>query len=88
MEQVCITINEDEALVLFNFFEQFGDTGNLSLTHAAKYIALMKISAQIDKSTAVMFKPDYSILLETARQSVAEDFKRDVPDMTKVASEL
>ncbi len=88
MEQVHITISEDEALVLFEFFERFGDTGNLSLTHAAEYIALMKISAQIDKSIVAMFKPDYSILLETARQRVAEGFEGEVPGMTEMTSEL
>lgn len=87
MEQVHITISEDEALVLFEFLERFGDTENLSFTHAAEYIALMKISAQIDKSIVAMFKPDYSTLLESARQRVAEGFEGEVPGMTKLASD-
>jgi hypothetical protein len=49
MKQVHITINEDDALVLFEYFQRFGDAGNLSFAHAAEYIALTKISAQIDK---------------------------------------
>ena len=82
MDQVHITISEDEALVLFEFLERFGDTESLSFSHAAEYVALMKISAQIDKSIVTMFKPDYLKLLESARQRVGEGFDGEVPGMT------
>lgn len=88
MEQVHLKISEDEALVLFEFLERLGDTENLSFAHAAEYIALMKISAQIDKSITIMFKPDYLTLLESARQRVGESFEGEVPSMTKFASNL
>jgi hypothetical protein len=88
MEQVHITISEDEALVLFELLERWGDTENLSFDHPAEYIALMKISAQIDKSITTMFNSGYSILLESARQSVGEGFEGEVPGMTKFASDL
>jgi hypothetical protein len=71
--------------VLFEFFERFGDTENrLSFAHAAEYLALMKISAQIDKSIVAIFKPDYVTLLESARQKIAEGFEGEVPGMTKL----
>jgi hypothetical protein len=88
MEQVHIKISEDEALVLFEFLERLGDTENLSFAHTAEYIALMKISAQIDKSITTMFKPDYLTLLESARQRVGEGFEGEVPGMTKLVSDL
>jgi hypothetical protein len=88
MEQVYIKISEDEALVLFEFLERLGDTENLSFAHTAEYIALMKISAQIDKSITTMFKPDYLTLLESARQRVGEGFEGEVPGMTKLVSDL
>ncbi len=56
-EDVTIKISEDEALVLFEFFARFDETDELKFRHASEYIALMKISAQIDKSAPpVIFK--------------------------------
>lgn len=81
MIDVNITITEDEALVLFEFFERFKETNNLSVTHPAEFIALMKISAQIDKSLVVMFQPNYLQLLEEARQRMSVGFEGDVPGM-------
>lgn len=74
--------------MLFEFLERFGDTENLSFAHAAEYIALMKISAQIDKSIVAMFKPDYLTLLESPRQRVAEGFEGEVPGMIEIALEV
>jgi hypothetical protein len=88
MEQVHIMISEDEALVLFEFLERFENTENLSFIHPAEYVALMKISAQIDKEIAAMFKSDYSTLLESARQRVAEGFEGETPGMIKQPSKL
>lgn len=59
MEEMTVTISEDEAMVLFEFFERLRETENLSFAHAVEYLALMKISAQADRCMVAMFKPDY-----------------------------
>lgn len=42
-----LTITEDEALVLGEYFNRFDDTGDLSFRHPAEYLALQRIAGQI-----------------------------------------
>ena len=51
--------------------------------HPAEYVALMKVSAQIDKGTSAMFKNDYAKLLYEARERIAEGFESDFPEIMK-----
>ena len=81
MNKYSLEITEDEAIVLFEFFERFGDTDKLEFEHPAEYIALMKVSGQIDKTTAAMFKTNYAELLSEARNRIAEGFGGDVPGL-------
>lgn len=81
MDEINIKISEDEAIVLFEFFERFGDKGRLYFVHPAEYIALMKISAQIDKSTSAMFSKNYAEILSEARERIAVGFESDFPEI-------
>ena len=81
MNKYSLEITEDEAIVLFEFFERFGDTDKLEFEHPSEYIALMKVSGQIDKTTAAMFKTNYHELLSEARNRIAEGFEGDVPGL-------
>ncbi len=83
MDEVNIKIFEDEVIVLFEFFKRFEDKGTLYFVHPAEYIALMKISAQIDKSTAAMFSKNYAKILREARERIAADFEGDFPKIEK-----
>ena len=40
MTEYSIKLNEDEAIVLFEYFYRFDDTGSLAFEHAAEYLAL------------------------------------------------
>ena len=75
MKKYNITLTEDEAVVLFEFFARYDDTGELQIKHPAEYIALMRMSGQIDKTSAAMFKPDYENLLEEARKRLSAGFE-------------
>jgi hypothetical protein len=79
MADHSLTLTEDEALVLFEYFSRFDDSGDLSFQHAAEYLALQKISAQVDKTTSAMFKSNYTELLEAARARIAAGFEGEVP---------
>jgi hypothetical protein len=81
MTEYTLQITEDEAIVLFEFFERFGDTAKLEFEHAAEYVAIMRLSGQIDKTTAAMFDPEYARLLSEARKRIAEGFEGEVPGM-------
>jgi hypothetical protein len=83
MSEINLSITEDDAIVLFEFFERFEERERLYFTHPAEYISLMKISAQIDKSTSAMFHPDYGKLLQEARERIAEGFESDFPEIEK-----
>ena len=83
MSEINLRISEDVAIVLFEFFERFGEKGRLYFVHPAEYISLMKVSAQIDKSTSAMFHSDYGKLLQEARERIAEGFESDFPEIEK-----
>jgi hypothetical protein len=79
MSDFILTISEDEALVLFEFFTRYCDKERLFFVHPAEYIALMKLAGQIDKTTSAMFKTNYFELLDKAREEIAKGFESDFP---------
>ncbi len=79
MSTYDLKITEDEAIVLFEFFERFGEKERLYFAHPAEYIALMQLSAQIDKTTSAMFSENYANLLAETRERIAEGFESDFP---------
>lgn len=81
MDEVKVAISEDEAVVLFEFFERFGEREELYFVHPAEYISLMKISAQIDKNITAMFQENYGEILREARNRIAEGFDGDIPQI-------
>ena len=76
---VSLTLTYDEALVLFEFFARYRDTDRLEFAHVAEYLALARISAQLDNSVVEMFDPKYVELLGAARARVAGDYEGDYP---------
>jgi hypothetical protein len=72
-----IEISEDDAIVLFEFFERFNEKEEFYFVHPAEYISLMKISAQIDKSTSAMFDENYGEILKKSRVRITDGFESD-----------
>lgn len=83
MTEYSIKVNEDEAIVLFEYFNRFDDTDSLAFEHAAEYLALQKLAGQIDQTTSAMFKPNYRQILEQARYPIADGFEGEVPGLKK-----
>lgn len=79
MADVTITLTEDEALVLFEFFQRFSDRDRLTIDHPAEYLALLRISRQLDETLFTRFDPDYQQLLADARQCISPGFEGKVP---------
>lgn len=75
MAEYSLTISEDEALVLGEYFNRFGDTGDMSFRHPAEYLALQKIAG----TTPAFFSKNYHELLQAARNRLAAGFEGDVP---------
>lgn len=74
-----IRLTQDEALVLFEFFARFEETNRLRLMNNAEFIALSRISAQLDRSMVQPFQPDYGELLEAATQRLSNGFEGVAP---------
>lgn len=76
---VTLALTQDEALVLFEFFARFQDWDRLAFAHPAEYLALARISAQLDKAVVEMFDPDFRELLEGAQTRVAAGHEGEYP---------
>jgi hypothetical protein len=74
-------LTEDEALVLFEYFERFDETEDLSFLHPAEYLALQRIAGQVCKATSGMFKQNYGELVAAARGRIAAGFEGRVPGL-------
>ena len=83
VEELNLKISEDDAIVLFEFFERFDEKEKLYFVHPAEYISLIKIAGQINKCTSAMFKSDYRDLLQMAREKIAEGFEGNFPELEK-----
>ena len=81
MKKYKLEITEDEAIVLFDFFSRFDETDKLEFEHPAEYLALEKLSGQIEMTTAAIFKPEYKELLSEARKRIVEGFEGEVPGL-------
>jgi|WetSurMetagenome_2_1015567.scaffolds.fasta_scaffold308625_1 hypothetical protein len=81
---ISIKLSHDEALVLSEFFFRFEDTDVFTLVHNAEFVALSRISGQLDTSLVEMFLPNYSELLQAARERVAGDYEGLAPGVTHV----
>ena len=79
MDDYHLTVSEDEAVVLFEFFERFDDKDELYFVHPAEYIALQRLAGQICKTTSAMFASNYSEILDAARARIADGFAGDFP---------
>ena len=79
-DSIAITLSKDEGLVLFEFFARFcGDDDELTIRHNAEFLALMKISAQLDTMFVEPFDPRYAELLRMARERVAAGYEGNAP---------
>jgi hypothetical protein len=78
---VNITLSNDEALVLFEFLARFENTDEFTIKHSAEYLALLKVSAQLEKTLVEILKPNYLELLNSAREKIATGFEGEVPGM-------
>jgi hypothetical protein len=78
---VALTLTEDEALVLEAFFARFEAEGRLVLRHNAEYVALSRVSAQLESVLVQPLQPSYESQLASARERVAEGFEGVAPGL-------
>ena len=71
---ISIHLNEDEALVLFEWLmnKNATDEDSLPVDHPAERLALWNLEAALEKTLVPILSPDYSELLSRARERLIE----------------
>jgi hypothetical protein len=69
---INITLSEDQALVLFEFFARFEEEHLFRMRYNAEFVAFMSVSGQIEKALVAPFQPTYRQQLEAARARLTE----------------
>ena len=78
---VDLHLTNDEAIVLFEFFARFQESEpcRLRIANNAEFVALSRISAQLDKALVEPFDTRYVELLEEARERIAAGYEGLAP---------
>lgn len=82
-DKVLLELSRDEALVLEGLFARFEQESSLALRHSAEFVALSRISRQIEKALTEPFQPNYMALLVAARSRVEEGYEGLAPGVSK-----
>lgn len=82
-EKVTLELSRDEALVLEGLFSRFEQEGSLVLKHNAEFVALSRVSEQIEKALPEPFQSNYLVLLAAARARVAEGYEGLAPGVSQ-----
>lgn len=78
-DTVTLKLSRDEALVLEVFFARFEKEDRLTLRHNAEFIALSRISGQLEKVLVEPFQSDYLSLVAAAQARVSEGYEGLAP---------
>lgn len=76
---IHITLSNDEALVLFEFFERCEEQAQFRVRSNAEYLALMGIASQLDKALVTPFQADYLEQLEAAQNRLSFAYEGSAP---------
>lgn len=67
-----IELDEDVALVLFEFLARFDETERLTFEDASEEWALILLHGELERTLVEPFKPDYLALLQAARTRIKQ----------------
>jgi hypothetical protein len=65
-------LEEDVALVLFEFLARFDETEQLAFEDASEKWALIQLHGELERTLVEPFKPDYQALLRAARSRIRQ----------------
>ena len=71
-EDVVIELSRAHALVLFEFLSRFSDDNKLEIRDRAEERVLWDMCCDLEKALVEPLRPDYSDLLQRARDSVRD----------------
>jgi len=70
---VTIQLNQEEALVLFDFLSNFEASDKLKIRDKSEELVLFNVLALLEKNLVEPFKEDYLMLLKEAQNKVKGD---------------
>ena len=73
MPDVTVTLNEDEALVLFGFLARFTDTDLLGTEDQSEQRVLWNLHCLLERQIVPIFDPKFRELVTAARNSLRDD---------------
>ena len=79
-----LTLTHDEALILFDLFQRMEAEKTLRFEHPAEWIALGRLTAQLESIPWEVQSRDYDRLLQAARSRAAEGFEGYVEGLGEV----
>jgi len=72
MNSVLIKLNQDQALVLFEWLSVLDEVGVFPVKHRAEEFVFWSIHGQLESNLSVQFRSDYLELLAAARERVLD----------------
>jgi hypothetical protein len=82
-DKITLELSRDEALVLEGLFSRFEQESSLVLRHNAEFVALSRISGQIEKALVEPYQSNYVVELAAARARVAEGYEGLAPGVSQ-----
>jgi hypothetical protein len=77
--QVNISLTEDEALVLFEFFARFAEKNEFRMQSNAEFVAFMRVSGQLEKTLVAPLQNTYREQLKSAQERLAAGYEGLAP---------
>lgn len=74
MNNIQITLEQDEALCLFELLSRYDEHDELMIEDKSEEKALWAVHCALEKVLVEPFSPDYHNLLQSARSSVIERY--------------
>ena len=74
-EQIQISLNKDEALVLFDFLSRFSDREDLVIEDQSEEKVLWNLCCDLEKILVDPFKENYAEILKLARKKVRDNIE-------------
>lgn len=76
-----LVVTRDEALVLCELLARFTETDRLTLIHNAEFVALSRLSGQLEKMLVEPLGSDYEVVIDSARTRIAAGFEGLAPSV-------
>jgi hypothetical protein len=76
IENVTLSLSQDEALVLFEFLSRISDASDLRIEDRAELRVLWDLCCMLESQLVQPFQEDYAELLDRAREAVRDESQR------------